>query len=73
MNAWLAGAWSQLWPNLAANVVWAPLVWVHHRVLTRHVRALRQHVTALHAQHEALIVRHVLGGAVAVEEKGAVP
>jgi hypothetical protein len=47
-------AWSQIWPNLAANVVWAPLVWLHHRVMTRRIHSLREHVTALHQQQEGV-------------------
>lgn len=37
MNA-LAGWWGQVWPNLAASVLWAVpgLLW-HHRALKRHV------------------------------------
>lgn len=50
MGAWLSSAWVQVWPNLAANVLWVPLVWIHHRVMSRRVQALHQHVTALHEQ-----------------------
>lgn len=53
--------WSELWPNLAANVLRAPLVWIHHRVMVRHIRGLREHVATLHRQHEELLVQHVLG------------
>ena len=63
MAAWLASTWSATWPNLLANVLWIPVVWVHHKVMTRRIRALHQHVTTLHAQHEELLVQHVLGGA----------
>lgn len=72
MGTWLASAWGQIWPNLAANILWVPLVWAHHLVMSRRVRDLRQHVTTLHAQHEALIVQHVLGRTTAgTKQEGA--
>ncbi|MFE2969927.1 hypothetical protein ACFXKC_40920 [Streptomyces sp. NPDC059340] len=71
MTSWLAATWDQTWPNLLANVLWVPAVWIHHQVMTRHIRALRQHVTALHAQQEQLIVRHVIGAAAGPEQEGA--
>lgn len=70
--AWLASTWSATWPNLLANVLWVPVVAIHHKVMTRRIRALRQHVTTLHAQHEQLLVRHVLGGA-GIEQEGGKP
>lgn len=63
--------WAELWPNLAANVLWAPLVWIHHRVMARNIRALREHVTALHRQHEELLVQHLLGGAADTQQNTA--
>lgn len=63
MGGWLASTWTVTWPNLLANVLWVPVVWVHHRIMSRRVRDLRAHVTALHRQHEELLVQHVLGSA----------
>ena len=67
----MSHVWAQLWPNLAANVLWAPLVWIHHRVMTRNIRSLREHVTALHRQHEELLLQHVLGPAETKQEGAA--
>ena len=67
--AWLVSTWDQTWPNLLANVLWVPVVAVHHKLMTRRVRALHQHVTALHAQQEQLIVRHVVGA----QQEGETP
>lgn len=68
---WLASTWTATWPNLLANVLWIPVVWIHHKVMTRRIRALRQHVTALHDQHEQLLVRHVLKTGADAEQEGA--
>lgn len=50
MGTLLAGWWSAIWPNLAANVLWVPLAWVHHRLMRRqadqHHEAMKAHVTA---------------------------
>jgi hypothetical protein len=36
------GWWLQIWPNLAASVIWAtPTFFLHHRLLRRHIN--RQH------------------------------
>ena len=51
MGAWLASTWTATWPNLLANVLWVPVVWVHHRVMKRHITQLhaahRQHIQTL--------------------------
>lgn len=44
MSGWLAGAWSAIWPNLAASVLWATPAFVTHHVL------LRRHISRVHAQ-----------------------
>ncbi|EST24398.1 hypothetical protein [Streptomyces roseochromogenus] len=48
MGAWLWGAWLQVWPNLAANVLWVPVVGVHHWLTCRHLRALHEQQRHLH-------------------------
>ncbi|MFE9448256.1 hypothetical protein [Streptomyces sp. NPDC006739] len=68
--AWLTSTWTATWPNLLANVLWIPIVAIHHKVMSRRIRALRQHVTALHQQHEVLLVQHVLGPAAETEQEG---
>ncbi|MGE7439610.1 hypothetical protein [Kitasatospora sp. NPDC001175] len=40
MAAWLWKAWLQVWPNLAANVIWVPVVGIHHLLVRRHLRHL---------------------------------
>jgi hypothetical protein len=62
-------AWAQIWPNLAANVIWVPLVWLHHHVMAGRVQALKQHVTVLHEQHEQLI-RHAFDMGAETTSKG---
>jgi uncharacterized membrane protein YdjX (TVP38/TMEM64 family) len=43
MGAWLWWAWLQIWPNLAASVLWAtPAFLVHHRLIRRHINAVHQ-------------------------------
>lgn len=43
MTAWLTSAWGQIWPNLAANVLWVPLAALHHHRMKRQIRhELRQ-------------------------------
>lgn len=38
---------SQVWPNLAADVIWIPLVWAwHHTKLDRKLEAQRDHIIA---------------------------
>lgn len=71
--SWLASAWDQTWPNLLANVLWIPVVWVHHRVMTRHIRGLREHVAVLHRQHEELLIKHVIGPAAGTGQEGVRP
>lgn len=66
-SAWLAAAWAQVWPNLLASALWAPIAvaagWLYHqRVLKPHFQRLHEHQTGLHRQTEALLVNHVIGG-----------
>jgi hypothetical protein len=42
MSGWLWGAWGQIWPNLAANVLWVPLAAAHHVLIRRHITQLHQ-------------------------------
>lgn len=28
---WTGAWWLQVWPNLAANCVWVPVAYIHHR------------------------------------------
>lgn len=56
---WTADFWTQVWPNLAANMVWVPLAWGwsrwHRRQLRRHWAEHRAGVAAdLAAHREAL-------------------
>jgi hypothetical protein len=40
----LAAFWSAVWPNLAADVIWVPLVWLWHRThLARALEKQRDH------------------------------
>ncbi|WP_369387451.1 hypothetical protein AB5J72_07450 [Streptomyces sp. CG1] len=48
MAAWLWRAWLQVWPNLAANVIWVPVVGVHHWLTRLHLRALHERQCRLH-------------------------
>lgn len=78
MGAWLAGTWGQVWPNLLASVIWAPIAlaagWAYHqRVLKPHFQRLREHQTALHRQSEALLIQHVLGRTGEEEAAGVRP
>lgn len=34
--------WGEVWPNLAANILWVPLVGVHHLLIKRHITRLDQ-------------------------------
>lgn len=68
---WLASTWDQTWPNLLANVLWVPVVAIHHKVMTRRIRALRQHVTALHDEHVQLLVQHVIKTGDGAQQEGA--
>ena len=51
MGAWLASVWGQVGPNLAANVLWVPVVGIHHLAMKRHLARLhaqqRQHIQTL--------------------------
>lgn len=52
---WLAHTWTAVWPNLAANVLWVPLVALHHILMRRHVDRRQAETHArLDAQDEAL-------------------
>lgn len=52
---WLAHTWAAVWPNLAANVLWVPLVAIHHVLMRRHVDRCHAETHArLDAQDEAL-------------------
>lgn len=42
MADWLWGAWLQIWPNLAANVIWVPAAALHHVLLKRHITRTMQ-------------------------------
>jgi hypothetical protein len=42
MGAWLVSVWGQIWPNLAANVLWVPLAAAHHVLISRHITRLHQ-------------------------------
>jgi hypothetical protein len=48
MGAWLTTVWSEVWPNLAANVLWVPIVGIHHMLTRRHLRVLREQQRQLH-------------------------
>lgn len=42
-----AGFWVAVWPNLAADCLWVPLVWTwHHTRLDRKLDAQRDHIIA---------------------------
>lgn len=58
MSAWLAGAWSAIWPNLAASVIWATPAFIAHHVL------LRRHIDRRHEQ----LAAHVTQQPTATEE-----
>lgn len=42
--------WSQVWPNLLANVIWVPVAawWAHSRVTRTVEHLLREHRQELH-------------------------
>lgn len=66
--------WAELWPNLAANVLWMPVAWLYHRLaIAPRFRALREHQAALHRQHEALLIQHVLNTPPGAGQEGASP
>lgn len=50
MGHLLAGWWLQIWPNLAANVIWVPVAAIHHVLMRRHVdrrhEELAAHITS---------------------------
>ncbi|AEW93890.1 MULTISPECIES: hypothetical protein [Streptomycetaceae] len=47
MAGWLWWAWLQIWPNLAANVLWVPLAALHHRRVKRHLHEQQRAVQQL--------------------------
>lgn len=51
MGQLLFGWWLQIWPNLAANVIWVPVAAIHHVLMKRHVdrrhQQLKDHVAAM--------------------------
>lgn len=57
--AWLVSTWTATWPNLLANVLWIPAVWLAHRAWATGLRTERQmhaeYVERLHQQHERQI------------------
>ena len=46
--SWLASTWSQVWPNILADLLWAPVAvlfgWLYHR-----------HLKKMHEKHQAEI------------------
>jgi hypothetical protein len=42
MGEWLVSMWGQIWPNLAANVIWVPAAWLHHVLIRRHITRLHE-------------------------------
>ena len=42
MIGWISSAWGQTWPNLVANVIWVPVVGIHHWLLKRHMSRLHE-------------------------------
>jgi hypothetical protein len=49
LTAGLQHFWTAVWPNLAANVVWIPVVWVHHQWMRRRVNVLHDTIHELRA------------------------
>jgi hypothetical protein len=42
----------QVWPNLAADIIWVPLVWAwHHTRLTRMLEKQREHIISEIREH----------------------
>jgi hypothetical protein len=47
-----AGFWSAVWPNLAADVIWVPCVWLwHHTRLDRKLEAQRETIVREIREH----------------------
>lgn len=42
--------WNDIWPNLASDVVWLPLVAVYHRLVQRRLDALHLTIQGLHVK-----------------------
>lgn len=49
MMAGLHKFWTAIWPNLAANVAWIPVVWVHHLWMRHRVTMLHDTIHELRA------------------------
>lgn len=39
MTAWIWWAWLQIWPNMAADVLWIPIVGIYHVIVRRALRS----------------------------------
>lgn len=50
--------WTAVWPNLAANVVWIPVVGAHHWWTRRRMTVLHDIIHELHALKRADSTRH---------------
>lgn len=61
---WVWWAWLQLWPNLAANVIWVPVAWLHHVLSRRHTAKLQaEHAKTVQELHGKIddLTRRVTG------------
>lgn len=43
----LLADWRQVWPNLEANLIWVPLVGLHHLAMRRHLRKIHRRMDNL--------------------------
>jgi ribosomal protein S15P/S13E len=54
----MVGVWAQLWPNLAANVLWVPVAavwaWAHRRWSKKHMAILHERIVELRQHIENL-------------------
>lgn len=39
---WITDFWDPIWPNLAANILWLPTIWISHIRLKHHTDRLHQ-------------------------------
>jgi hypothetical protein len=69
MAAWLWWAWLQIWPNLAANVIWVPLAAAHHILMKRHSARLFAEHAEQQRKQLAEHVATVLGASPNVNEE----
>lgn len=53
MAGWLWWAWLQIWPNLAANIIWVPVAATHHVAIKRHISRLHEQ-SRQHQSEEAV-------------------